>query len=258
MSTVTGSSAAPADGRAEPGDHLQLQHQQEEDDAERPVDQQRRHVRRGELAGRRTAAAAPADAATGCSTATNAASATSPDGQHGQRHRCRTVAPRTVSDQVSAASADRREHGARHVQAGRRVGSRLSGTCRSATTTTSAASGRLIRNTARQVHSTSQPPRNGPTAPAIPPSPDQAPIAAARSCGRGTTLEIAPGCPGSAARRRRPAAPGPRRAARGSAPARTAATPPRTTTTPITNTRRRPNRSPSEPPSRISEASVRV
>ena len=48
-------------------------------------------------------------------------------------------------------------------------------------TTTSAASGRLIRNTARQLHSTSQPPRNGPMAPAMPPSPDQAPIAAARS-----------------------------------------------------------------------------
>ena len=47
------------------------------------------------------------------------------------------------------------------------------------TTMTNTASGMLIRKTARHVHSTSHPPRNGPTAPATPPRPDQAPTAAA-------------------------------------------------------------------------------
>jgi len=42
----------------------------------------------------------------------------------------------------------------------------------------------LMRNTQRQSTPTSQPPRKGPTAPAMPPRPDQAPTAHARSCGR--------------------------------------------------------------------------
>ncbi len=41
----------------------------------------------------------------------------------------------------------------------------------------------LIRNTARQFQATSPPPRNGPNAPATPPSPDQAPTARERSVG---------------------------------------------------------------------------
>ena len=53
---------------------------------------------------------------------------------------------------------------------------------RCATTTVTAASGRLIRKIQRQAaYSISQPPTNGPIAVAMPPSPDQAPIAAARS-----------------------------------------------------------------------------
>ncbi len=63
-------------------------------------------------------------------------------------------------------------------------GSEVSGTCRTATRTQTAATGRLIRKTQRQPGpSTSQPPTNGPTAAATPPSPDQAPTAAARSSG---------------------------------------------------------------------------
>jgi hypothetical protein len=104
-------------------------------------------------------------------------------------------AARTVSDQVSAASAAAASTVPGMSRPGGDSVSRLSGTCRSATTTTSAATGRLIRNTARQVHSTSQPPTNGPTAPAIPPSPDQAPIAAARS-GPRNDAEISARLPG--------------------------------------------------------------
>src|SRR6478752_2092858 len=56
-----------------------------------------------------------------------------------------------------------------------------SGTCRTAMTTTATATGTFTRNTQRQFSVTSQPPRNGPIAAATPPSPDQAPIARARS-----------------------------------------------------------------------------
>src|SRR6185437_15223736 len=66
----------------------------------------------------------------------------------------------------------------------RASGSRLSGTCRSPTATTATASGRLIRKIQRQpIEPTIQPPRNGPIAPATPPSPDQAPMARGRSSG---------------------------------------------------------------------------
>ena len=80
---------------------------------------------------------------------------------------------------------DRAEHGAGQVEPA--AGGRVHATPARAgprPATTTAASGRLIRKTSRQDHaSTSQPPRNGPTAPAMPPSPDQAPIARPRSAG---------------------------------------------------------------------------
>ena len=51
-------------------------------------------------------------------------------------------------------------------------GSRVSGTARTATTTVTAATGRLIRKIHRQLaYSTRKPPRNGPIAEAMPPSP---------------------------------------------------------------------------------------
>ena len=67
----------------------------------------------------------------------------------------------------------------------RRDGSRLSGTCRCAAQMTTAASGRLMRKMNRHdAASINHPPTNGPSAPAIPPSPDQAPMAGPRSSGR--------------------------------------------------------------------------
>ncbi|CAL9508240.1 hypothetical protein SUDANB21_03594 [Streptomyces sp. enrichment culture] len=59
-----------------------------------------------------------------------------------------------------------------------------SGTWRTATGAHSRASGTLIRNTQRQPGpSTSQPPRNGPTAAPMPPKPDHRPTARPRSSG---------------------------------------------------------------------------
>ena len=61
-------------------------------------------------------------------------------------------------------------------------GDLVSGTCRAETAITTAASGRLMKNTSRQETALiSQPPTNGPIAVATPPSPDHAPIAAIRS-----------------------------------------------------------------------------
>ena len=66
----------------------------------------------------------------------------------------------------------------------RTVGSRDSTRCRRPTTSTTAASGRLRRNTHRhEAASTSQPPRKGPMAVVMPARPDQAPMARARSSG---------------------------------------------------------------------------
>ncbi len=67
---------------------------------------------------------------------------------------------------------------------GAAVGSRLSGTWRTATRTTATATGMLMRNTARHdTASTNHPPRNGPRAAATPPRPDHAPMARDRSAG---------------------------------------------------------------------------
>ena len=60
--------------------------------------------------------------------------------------------------------------------------SRVSGTVRSASTTVTAANGMLRKNAQRQLANwTSQPPTKGPMAAAMPPSPDQDPMALARS-----------------------------------------------------------------------------
>ncbi len=64
------------------------------------------------------------------------------------------------------------------------VSSPDSGTWRSAMGTQTSASGTFSRNTHRQPGpSTSQPPRNGPTAAPMPPNPDHRPTARARSSG---------------------------------------------------------------------------
>jgi hypothetical protein len=136
--------------------------------------------------------------------------------------------------------------------------SRLSGTYRSVTATTSAASGRLMRNTHRHPGpSMSQPPTNGPAAEATPASPDQAPTARARSSGANDAWMSAKDPGVSSA----PPMPCRMRAATSqpivgaSAHSSEAAA---NHTTPIRNTRRRPYRSPSAPPSRISPASESV
>src|SRR6202042_2521680 len=57
--------------------------------------------------------------------------------------------------------------------------------------TTAAAAGRLMKKTRRQDTALiSHPPRNGPTAVATPPSPDQAPIAFERSSGANDACSI--------------------------------------------------------------------
>ena len=134
-------------------------------------------------------------------------------------------------------------------------GSRVSGTAYSAHPTASAATGRLMRKAQRQPGpSTSQPPTKGPTAPATPPSPDHAPTALARSAGTKTACRMArlPGV------RRAAPTPWSTRAATststfGAAPHSSDAA--ANHTVPITKTLRRPYRSPSAPPSRMSEAS---
>lgn len=140
----------------------------------------------------------------------------------------------------------------------RASGSTLSGTCRAATSTTTAESGTFSRNTHRQpAASTSQPPANGPTAPATPPRPDQAPTARGRSSAANDAWMIASE-PGVS---RAPPAPCSARARIkvsmfGAMPHSTDAT--ANQTTPTRKMRRRPNRSPREPPSRMKPASVSV
>ena len=112
-----------------------------------------------------------------------------------------------------------------------------------------------MRKIVRQFHSTSQPPRNGPIAPAMPPSPDQAPIAAARS-GPWNDAEIRARLPGVS---KAPPTPCSARAAirvpmSGASPHTSDAR--ANHTTPTTKTRRRPKWSPSEPPSRMNAARV--
>ena len=117
-------------------------------------------------------------------------------------------------------------------------------------------SGTGSTNTQRHEMSTSQPPSSGPSAAATLPSADQAPIARARSSLRSRASSIArlPGVSSA------PPIPWTTRAITSTVmPGATAHTAEATVNTivPMTNIRRRPTRSPSEPPRRISAASVR-
>ena len=113
----------------------------------------------------------------------------------------------------------------------------------------------MIRKIHRQsAYCTSPPPTNGPMAAAMLPSPDHEPIARARSARTKTDSMIArlPGV--------RSAPPTPCRTRAAISILASGATPHSTDAaanqiTPITNTRRRPIRSPRAPPSRIREAS---
>ena len=102
---------------------------------------------------------------------------------------------------------------------------------------------------------TSQPPTNGPTAPASPPSPDQAPTAGARSSGRKLAWIRA----SDAGVRSAAPTPCSTRAATSTSIVGAAAQPTDATpnqTEPMRNNRRRPKRSPSAPPSRMNDANV--
>ncbi|PBC71282.1 hypothetical protein BX265_5879 [Streptomyces sp. TLI_235] len=162
----------------------------------------------------------------------------------------------SVSAYVTPASASAASTAPSTSNRPERSGSRVSGTWRADTAITTTATGRLSRKIHRQPGpSTSHPPRNGPTAAATPPSPDQAPTAAPRSSAWNTACSMAsePGVSSA------PPTPCSARAAISTSMFGAAAQNAEATAnqaTPIRNTRRRPYRSPSEPPSRISAASV--
>ncbi len=114
----------------------------------------------------------------------------------------------------------------------------------------------LTRNTARHdTASMSQPPRNGPAALATPASPDHAPMARPRSP-TWNDAEMMARLPGTSNAAAAPctARAAISRSADGAAPQSSDATP--NPHRPTRNTRRRPNRSPSEPPSTSSDPSV--
>ena len=156
-----------------------------------------------------------------------------------------------------AAEAERREHGPGHVEAALARGPRLGHVPPGAPATVNAAIGALIRKIQRQsAYWTSAPPTNGPSAAAMLPSPVQAPMARPRSLGPNDGLDDR-----QAARREQGAADALEHARRDQRARRSGASPHTSEatanqTTPITNTRRRPSRSPSAPPSRIRLASV--
>src|SRR5262245_2229738 len=133
-----------------------------------------------------------------------------------------------------------------------------SGTCRHASSTTAAEIGRLIPKISRHDAAwMSHPPRNGPMAVATPPRPDQAPIAFPRSLGANDASRIAR-LPGVSS-----AAPTPCSARAAISTGAVGARPHSREamanhTTPMTNTRRRPYRSPRDPPSSSSPDSVSV
>ena len=134
-------------------------------------------------------------------------------------------------------------------------GSRDSGTCRAATSSTATATGTLIRKIHRhEALSTIQPPSSGPIAAAMPPSPAHWPITLPRSATRNEPWIIArlPGVSSAAPTpwsSRAPISWPGDWATPHSAEARA------NQVTPTRKTRRRPKWSPSEPPTRISEAS---
>ncbi len=163
--------------------------------------------------------------------------------------------PHSIREYVAPPSASVASVAPVTSKCGEASGSEVSGTSRVAITTVTTASGTLTRKIQRQLaYSTSAPPTNGPTAEAIPPRPDQAPIARPRSS---TTKApwIMARLPGMSSA---PPTPWTTRAAisswgPGASPQRTEAS--AKTTVPTTKIRRRPKRSPSEPPSRIREES---
>jgi hypothetical protein len=135
---------------------------------------------------------------------------------------------------------------------------RDSGTCRAVISTTAAVSGTLMKNTSR--HETAvinHPPTKGPAAAATPLSPDHAPIARGLSSATNDAcnsarlpgVSSAPPTPCSPRASTSVLAPGARPQSADARPNHTA---------PMTNTRRRPNRSPRLPPSSSRPARVRV
>ena len=164
------------------GDHLQGHDEEEEQPRDRGVDQQRRGVGAGERAppeqrraaagerrrGTRPRRTRPARATPNASAPTTSASGV-PRSVHAVNPYVRPASPSAPST-VPATSSVFAALGVRRSPA----------RAAAVTATTTAASGRLMPKIQRHVvTSTIQPPRNGATAPAMPPSPDHAPIARA-------------------------------------------------------------------------------
>ena len=170
ISTVVGSSAGAGAERRVAGHHLELERGEEEESAEGRVHAQRDQVDGGELAGREDRQRQHRVGPPPLHVRRRRPPAAARDRPRRDRGRRRRA---SISAYVDAGQRQRAERGPEHVEAPVRGRSRLSGTCRSATGTHTAASGRFSRNTHRQPGpSTSQPPRNGPTAAPTPPSPD--------------------------------------------------------------------------------------
>src|SRR5665213_3484516 len=136
--------------------------------------------------------------------------------------------------------------------------SRDSGTCRMARSSTASPMGRLMKKIHRQeATAISQPPMNGPVAEATPPRPVHAPMAWPRSSSRNDAWRMAR-LPGVS---RAPPTPcNIRKAISVVEPGASAQAAEATVNqmTPMVKTRRRPNRSPSDPPTRRRAASVSV
>ena len=135
---------------------------------------------------------------------------------------------------------------------------RDSGTWRAVISTTAAVSGTLMKNTSRhETAAINHPPTKGPAAAATPLSPDHAPIARGRSCETNDACNSAR-LPGVSSAPPTPCSPRASTSvlASGARPQSADARP--NHTAPMTNTRRRPNRSPRLPPSSSRPARVRV
>ena len=250
MQIVIGRVATPASSAPYPRDGLQLEHQEEQHRAERGVHDQGHHVRGAEGAVARRCPSGSIGCSLRRSTTTNP---TARDQHRRPAPTARRRRPTRSARRSSPPSASAASTAPSDVELARRVGSRGLGHRRAARSRPSTtASGRLIRKIQRQTaYSTSEPPTNGPIAAAMPPSPDQAPIAGARSSRHERALD------------HRQAARGEQRGADAledaggdqhlgrRARCRTAARRRANQMVPMTKIRRRPNRSPSEPPSRI-------
>ena len=263
MSTVTGSSAAPAAIGEKPAHDLQLRRRAgRRRRRQRRVDGERHDVGRGEQRGTRRPPAAASGAALRRSATTNADQAEDADEQRRPDARGRGAVARPGDQRRTSARRGRRRRAPRPGRRGRAPprGRELSGTWRSGDEHDDRGQRQVEQEhpaPARRV-CTSQPPSERPdrrrdAAEAGPRADGAGPVVAA-----GTTPGGWPGCPGSAARRRRPAGRG------------------RATSTqqvrgePAEQRRQRepdhadeedpppPERSPSDPPSRISAARVSV